>query len=322
MSRVSASVEVVAILCSDIHLSSRAPIARSAEPDWFLAMDRQLAQLRKLQKKFQCPVICAGDIFDRWYSTPELINFALDQLPDDMYAVPGQHDLPDHSMQEIHRSAYWTLVQAGKVKNIERRTELSDILLYGFGWGDELQHVPKNDRKDKRIKLAVVHRYCWYTKRTCYPGAPKEGQADNILEALKGIDAVVTGDNHKGFCTEEQTGPYLINPGTFFRRKIDEKDHAPNVGLLHRDGIIETHLLNCKDDKFIDVDKGLELLEKGLDLTELVDDLKSLGNGTLDFVEALFQYLDKNGVSKAVRKHITNSMEGDRSSGRRTKGSL
>lgn len=321
MSRVSASVEVVAILCSDIHLSSRAPIARSVEECWFAAMERQLKQLRDLQRKYQCPVVCAGDIFDRWYSTPELINFALESLPDDLYAVPGQHDLPDHSMDEIHRGAYWTLVKAGKVTHLSGRTDLDNLILYGYGWQQKLKPPSKDAIRDKRLKLAVVHRYCWNSKRTCYPGAPEEGRADNIIKAVKGVEAIVTGDNHKGFCLNVNS-PVLINPGTFFRRKIDEKDHEPNVGLLHPDGTITTHFLDCKDDKFIDVDKGLELLEKGLDLTELVDDLKSLGNGTLDFVEALFQYLDKNGVSKAVRKHITNSMEGDRSSGRRTKGSL
>ena len=54
-------------------------------------MQRSLEQIRDLQKEFDCPVICAGDIFDKWNSPPELINFAYDNLPE-IYAIPGQHD--------------------------------------------------------------------------------------------------------------------------------------------------------------------------------------------------------------------------------------
>lgn len=313
---MSKTHDVIAILCSDIHLSSRAPIARSAEKCWFAAMERQLKQLRNLKDKYECPVVCAGDIFDRWNSTPELINFALDKLPE-MYAVPGQHDLPEHSMDEVHRSAYWTLVQSGLIQHLDNgRRELGDLALYGYGWGQKIEPVLKRDRDDKQIKLAVVHRYCWYKKGTCYPGAPEEGKAVNLKKELKGYDAAVFGDNHITWFWEDEA---FLNPGSFFRRRIDEVRHQPVVGLLYKGGYIVPCELDCSEDKFIDVDEGTKLIEKGLDLTELVDDLKSLGNGTLDFVETLFQYMDKNGISKSVRKLITKSMEKDRLDGSRSR---
>ena len=31
-------MSVIAVLCSDMHLSLKSPVARSAEPDWFQAM--------------------------------------------------------------------------------------------------------------------------------------------------------------------------------------------------------------------------------------------------------------------------------------------
>ena len=36
------SPQVLAILCSDLHLQMKPPVARSAEPDWFAAMRRPL----------------------------------------------------------------------------------------------------------------------------------------------------------------------------------------------------------------------------------------------------------------------------------------
>ena len=42
--------KVLAILCSDIHLSHNAPVARSAEPDWYIAMKRPLDEIADLAK--------------------------------------------------------------------------------------------------------------------------------------------------------------------------------------------------------------------------------------------------------------------------------
>lgn len=311
------SPDVIAILCSDIHLSLKPPIARSVEPDWLKAMDRQLKQLRQLQKKYDCPVVCAGDVFDRWNSSPELINFALDKLPH-LYAVPGQHDLPNHNWSELKRSAYWTLVEAGKITHLDGRWGDENLILYGFGWEQEITPVPKEDRKDKRVKLGVIHRYCWSKPSTCYKGAPDDRQISKMLKSLKGYDATVFGDNHIHWCWDDEA---IINCGSFFRRKIDEIRHQPVVGLLWKDSsgcITQPVRLDCAEDKYIDVEEGLELLERGLDLTELVDDLKSLGNGSLDFIESLFQYLEKNGITKSVRRIITQAMERDRRDGSRS----
>ena len=46
-----------------------------------------------------------------------LISFAIRELPS-CYAIPGQHDLPNHSYTDIQRSAYWVLVEAGIIKKI------------------------------------------------------------------------------------------------------------------------------------------------------------------------------------------------------------
>ncbi len=53
--------DLVAVLVSDIHLSQKPPIARSAEGSWYQAMQRQLAELKRIAKG--APVLCAGDVF-------------------------------------------------------------------------------------------------------------------------------------------------------------------------------------------------------------------------------------------------------------------
>ncbi len=80
---------VLAILCSDLHLSLKHPLIRIKEPDWMQAQKRVLLQITAIATKYQAPVVFAGDLFDRWDSPAELITFALSYLPDPFYAIPG-----------------------------------------------------------------------------------------------------------------------------------------------------------------------------------------------------------------------------------------
>ena len=194
--------EVIAILCADIHLSLNPPIWRSTEPDWFEAMKRPLDELTNLQSKYDCPIICAGDVFDRWNSPAELINFAFDNLPQ-MYAIPGQHDLPFHKYEDIKKSAYWTLVQAGKIIDIEEENPLEikkhQIKIYGFPWGAEL--VKCFGKMKDWIHIAVIHRYFWMENKK-YEGAMNEDHIRHWKQILASYDIAVIGDNHQSFSLE------------------------------------------------------------------------------------------------------------------------
>jgi hypothetical protein len=300
---------IVAILCSDIHLSHKVPTARSVEKDWYEVMANGLEELRNLSSKHNCPVICAGDIFDKWDSPPELINFALTHLPN-LIAVPGQHDLPYHNIGDIKKSAYWTLVEAGVVHTLEPyevqviHNDKYDCQIHAVGhpWGTPVK--PIKEAPNGIINLAVVHDYIWSGKHK-YKNAPEEKRVSKRLDNFTGYDALVFGDNHKGFLTGQ-----VLNCGTFFRRKSDEKSYDPMVGLLHSDGFIERHYLQyCQDDKFVDVDEALEILEKGVEFAELIEDLGKLGEKGVDFITSVMNFLDTNGIGKRVRKVILESLE-------------
>jgi predicted phosphodiesterase len=178
-----------------------------------------------------------------------LLNFALRFLPDGMLCVPGQHDLPNHNIKDLYRSGYGVLVQAGKIKTLERRQALQrchngdkNLLIYGFGWEEEV-HPPYIAEKDV-LQVAVIHQYVW-RKGDAYPDAPKDQHFDKMWSKLKGYDVAVFGDNHKGF-SEHKGSTLIYNCGGFIRRKSDELDyiargwialrrwnrHAPEAGHL------------------------------------------------------------------------------------------
>lgn len=302
-----------AILVSDLHIQSRAPIARAAEPDWFEAMARPLSEIRRLQESHDVPIFYAGDIFDRWNSTPETINFAIEHLPPG-FAVPGQHDLPNHSYDEIKRSAYWTLVQAGIITNLypgvaHEGPELNGMIVHGFPWGFRPGPDPHHKVGDKRLRLAIIHQFVW-TSATGYPGAPAVNMAESCAKDLIGYDVAVFGDNHKGFIQRFDDGPTIVNCGGLMRRKTDEREYKPGVVLLREDGSVERHYLNTVRDKFIERSDAEEIVEKLIDVSAFVDGLRSLGaNDTLDFLEALRRFVRDNKISDAVSQIIFRAAE-------------
>lgn len=296
--------KVIAILCADIHLSAKPPIWRSAEPDWYEAMQRPLKELRDLQKEYNCPVLCAGDVFDKWNSPPELINFALKFLPNNMHCIPGQHDLPDHNYREIERSAYWTLVHAGKICTFTEEWRFWDDFIYrGFPFGSKLKPCTK---KDDRMKVAVIHEYKWMRGHS-YPDAPEENKISGKLSKL-GYDVIVYGDNHKGFLFANMEGTTVFNCGTLMRRHSDEIDYKPQVGLLLESGKVVAHFLDISDDMHIEgVDDSTPV--EDMDMSEFIEELKKLGETGLEFVQRVERFFKKNKTRKVVRKIIREGME-------------
>ncbi len=304
--------KVIAILCADIHLSLNPPIWRSAEPDWFAAMKRPLDEMKDLQIEYNCPIICAGDIFDKWNSPPELINFAYDVLPK-MYAIPGQHDLPLHKYEDIKKSAYWTLVDTGKVCNLQDiysvgyNNILDDdipIVVYAFPFGNKLE--PMKGEKDTRIDLAVVHEYCWI-KGHSYPKADPEAEFRKTkAKNWNGYDIVMFGDNHKGFQTN-MGSTQIFNCGTLMRRNSDEIDYQPQVGLLLESGKVQSYCLDTSKDKHLDIQEQLDIITS-LDMKAFIEELEKLGDTDLDFHDAVKQYLKKNKVQEEICNIILRAM--------------
>lgn len=307
--------KVLAILLADVHLSLKPPIWRSAEPDWLEAQARPLNEVKLLQQKYGCPVICAGDIFDKWNSSPELINFALANLPDSMYTIPGQHDLPNHQYSDIHRSAYWTLVGAGKIISLPQNSFLTlpNITLWGFPFGNELEGCLGLEGRlsnGDELCVAIVHSYVWIDGYS-YPNAPEDKKFGKRISGIKdnkwlGYDVVVYGDNHKGFLTQvEKT--QIFNCGTLMRRKSDEIDYIPQVGLLLDTGVVIPHFLDISKDEYIAEAK--ERVEPLLEMGDFFDELGKLGKTALDFKEAMKEFLRTPSVSSEVKQIIFDAME-------------
>jgi len=293
----------IAILIADLHLSQHAPEARSGEPDWFRAMKRPLDELNGLAKKHNAPIICAGDIFHFWKSSPELINFALSNLPD-MIAIPGQHDLPLHNYDNIEKSAYRTLVRAGKIEEA-KTIEFHNFNLHCFPWGFPIT-PPETSQK---LNVAIVHRYVWIRDKN-YAQAPETSYLGYIEKELKGHNVVVFGDNHIPFSTTTKNGVKVWNCGSLMRRASDQIDHKPRVGLLQSDGSILTHYLDVSADKIHSTSqKPTRTDDEQAQLYRFLENLDELEEVNLDYLEILSRYVEQNEMDVTVKSTLWEVIE-------------
>lgn len=293
------SSDVLAILASDLHGRPDPPIARSSE-NWYVVQDNYYWQARELCKKHNAPFVVAGDFCHHWKLPPETINFLIAHIPQPCYGIPGQHDLPFHRYSEMGKSAYWTLCQAGIVKNLPPKATIAvndKLALYGFPWGfpPSKCHYPI----EGSVNLAVVHAYCWKKGRS-YPGAPASAHYQNF--ELDGYDAAVFGDNHQSFLVGK-----IYNSGTFIRTKRDEIDYKPTLGLLMSDGTITRHYLDTTTDKFEANESTAPVVE--LDMTDFLHQLTAAGDGAVSFTEAIKQWHEKENTPESVQHLLQSWLE-------------
>ena len=92
-----------AILAADLHLEESTPVSRT--DDYLAAQLRKLEFLQILRdQNGGCPILCAGDIFNKWKVSPWLAAWAYSHLPEGIITVPGNHELPMHSVEEFEKS--------------------------------------------------------------------------------------------------------------------------------------------------------------------------------------------------------------------------
>ena len=175
------------------------------------------------------------------------------------------------------------------------------MTVYGFPYGSE--GIEPIKHKSKFIQIAVSHEYVWVPGHS-YPNAPKEQRLKG--GSTKGYDIIVYGDNHKGF-EYAIGGTDIFNCGTLMRRKSDEIDYKPQVGLLLKTGEIKPHYLDISEDKYLDL-QTTSGAGNSLNMKDFIKELEKLGDTDLDFTEAMKQYLEKNEIKIEICNIIRKAM--------------
>jgi DNA repair exonuclease SbcCD nuclease subunit len=304
-----------AILCTDLHIRETTPECRL--DDFMKTQTRKHKWLRELQEKHNAPILVAGDVFNYWKPSPWLLSWTLRNLSDGIIAIPGQHDLPAHNLENIEKSGIQVLYDAGKIRLL---TEPSVWPLHlnglhpnykginsgicGFPWGTEIGGIsPLYD-----YMLAIIH-YGVYQRTPHYPGAENTGgTARSIIKKMPGFNLIVSGDNHLTF-TERTREQLLVNPGSFMRTTAAQADHKPCVFLWYAEA-------NTVEQVFVPIEDGVisrehidKVEERDERLEAFISKLDHNIEITISFQENMRNYLAKNKISKSVSDIIWESMK-------------
>lgn len=282
-----------AIITGDWHLREDAPICRTdnfQEAQW-----EKVEVVAKLQRKHQCPVLHAGDLFNHWKPSPALLSSALNTLPDAFKTIYGNHDLAQHLLDLAWKSGTHTLVAAHRIS-----------LLDEAHWGQvpekgSLLFPGPTDRL-----VTVWHTMTWKGKEP-WPGCT-DPQAKTLLKKYPQFDLIVTGHNHKTF-VEELDGRLLVNPGSLTRQTADQDDHQPCVFLWYAES-------NTVEQVFLPYEKGvisrehIELTEKrDARITAFVERLNTEWQKGVSFEENLERFQQVNQIPDSIMQIIRKAVD-------------
>lgn len=296
------SSKPVAVLVSDLHIRSTTPRSR-AETSWYEVLGPALQSLGDAADRLKIPIICAGDIFDRWNPSADLVSWSMDWLPQ-MYAIPGQHEIEGHCHDHRDKGIYGALVKAGVIEDLDAetwtviRSNGTVIHIWAMPWGRYScpEYFPEG------LKLLVAHKYIHIGKGSCYATAPEDASAPNQKKMFEGFQAALVGDNHIPW-TANLNGCNIYNHGGFLPQNSDQKNLIPSYGILLENGEITVHPLDVSEPKWqleIPSDGDGQSLASGA--IEALGDLKP---GNASFADRLFRAAENAAheeLSKILRE--------------------
>ena len=100
----------------------------------------------------------------------------------------------------------------------------------------------------------------------------------------------------------------IFNCGGLMRRKSDEIDYEPQVGLLYKSGRIEVKKLSIKKDKIRRTETRISAKED-MELSRFLTELGKLQKTCLDFRQAVSSYLNDNKLGEDIKTILLEAME-------------
>lgn len=297
-----------AILAADIHIRETCPECRT--DDFMAAQACKLLFLKELQEKHNVPILVSGDLFTYWKPSPYLLAWSFRHLPDGIIAIPGQHDLPAHNLDNIEKSGIQVLADAGKITLLtgsdDDPCDINGWMYQGYPWGIPLTGTDRGFGESHAV--ALIH-YGVYEDKPHYPGAENSGgTAKSTIKKMPNFDLIVSGDNHLTF-TCKVGKQLLVNPGSFMRTTAAQADHKPSVFLWYAEN-------NSVEQVFLPYEKGVvsrQHIEKEEERDERLEAFVSRLDHNIElgisYKTNMRNYLGKNKISKSITDIIWGTMK-------------
>lgn len=300
------------LLAADLHWREDNPACR--EDDFLKALIGKNLFAKEICEKYNIPMIIAGDIFHRWKNSPYLIKTVIESMPD-FICIPGQHDLPRHSIELYKQSSLAVLEAAEKAIVILKPGEVvnpsdyweveDDWLIVGFPFGTEVKNFRRR-KGDNRKAVCLIHDLIIKSKNS-FPGA-KVQVGHRLLNKFKGYNLIVSGDNHQSFI-EEKENRLLINCGSISRQSSEQIDHEPKFYLWYAEDNSYKELKIPIEKNVISTAHNEKQKDKDQRIDDYIDAMSSNYNKQLDFEVNIENHIRENEVQEKTENFVWKWME-------------
>ena len=282
------------IITADWHNRLDRPKCRK-DDDWLQVQRKKIRGIVQLANTLHLPVYHTGDVFHRAKNDTALLNMILVELSDLLtafYVIPGNHDLPYHSIDQVQEAAIYPLV-SGVLKNCN--------LIPG---ATAFNVAPVED------EVMFIHKLVFKDEKSRPYGA--EGvTAAELCKKYPTAKYILTGDNHEHFIYNAG-GQMVINPGCLSVQSSKMIEYVPGVVVfeMQADGHSSVHFHKFPEDRsMLTHTHILEQEDKEDRIMAFVEKLRTNSAVSLSFTENLKKEIDSEHISKCTKTSIIKILE-------------
>lgn len=239
------------LFCTDGHLSTKRPIARTEKTDSEY-IDNQLAKRKQMLEYARANnienIFDGGDFLQYWRmdNSSELVAKTFDlfnQYKDIYYGLNiGNHDLPYHDINNVDQSLLGVFKRMGII-NLNTKILFTDAYMILVPYSADLSKVDTSS--EMPIVIAVIHENIFEHK---VPPYMTGYTADELLDIMPNVDLFLCGHNHEQFIVTRR-GRTVVNGGSIMRLNTKQKDYRPKF-----------YDIEIKDDKITVNDIDFDIL--------------------------------------------------------------
>jgi DNA repair exonuclease SbcCD nuclease subunit len=282
------------------------------DDDWLETQRTALAHVSKYAKNFEADVVAIGDIF---HSTNETTNEVISLVQEfalmlkeknlKLFILAGNHDLPQHNIENINRSAFNILLNSKNIFHLDQikindgKFEYATSAISAANFGAD---------ENTDAEFVFKHVLC-FPENERIPPSDKIVKPSELFMQFKNAKYIFVGDYHRQFIYTKGKTKKLLNPGCLLRQAADMIDYEPSV-LFFDFETGEHTVCPIPDDEKLVTDEYLEREEKRNSRIEaFIERIKENELVTFDFIENVHNFLKSNEIKKEIKDVILELLE-------------
>jgi len=301
------------IITADWHLRSNRPRCR-LDPNWIETQKNALNQIAKYARENEADVFVIGDIFHSTNETTneviglvqELAGQLFEECGKSLYILAGNHDLPQHNLDNIYRSAFNILINT---KNIFHIRDYDGFVEFGY------KHSAGDfGEQDENLQIIFKHVLC-FPETAKIPPSDKIVKPSELFAQFDNAKYIFTGDYHRQFIYEgkKKKTQTLLNPGCLLRQAADTIAYVTSVFLVefqNQNKELKYTSLPIVDNEEMVTDEYIENeVMRNSRIEAFIERIKENEHVTFDFITNVHNLMNSNDIEKNVKDAILELLE-------------